>query len=104
MKTRIAEINCCIKVKGKKFCADGSILTEDFILAYLSCDGKKVTTWRGQTISDQIYILSKRYCSNMGEDRYYLRFKFNGYIYSGFAICKSGIVKARRTKLDSIWS
>lgn len=96
------EAKCCIELKGQTFCSGGAFVSEGAIVAYLDCDGKRITTWHGKTtISDKIRILSERQ-TNFGTG-YYLRFEHKGFIYSGFCIGKGGIVKARKTKLKTLF-
>ena len=69
-ETPYIEKNCCITFENKKFCSGGSIITENRIIAYLSSDGEKITTWKGETISTKVKLLSKRFQAILGTGYY----------------------------------
>lgn len=72
------------------------------VFAYLSGDGKCVTDWPGGVLSDRVRVLSESR-DNFGGERIYLRFEFEGDIYSGFAMGWGVYLRARKTKLKSLW-
>jgi hypothetical protein len=93
------EKNCCMTYEKKKFCSGGAYISEPYIIAYLSNDGKRITNWDGSEIlayETAILKLSER-LTTYGKG-YYIRFIYKGKIYSGFCIGEGGIIHARLTK------
>lgn len=73
------------------------------VFAYLSGDGKSVVNWPGGVLSNRVCVLNE--CrDNFGGERTYLRFEFEGDIYSGFAMGRGVYLRAKRTKLKSLWA
>lgn len=93
------EKNCCIKHEGKQFCAIGAVISEKYIVAYLSSDGQKITNWDGTETLTQQYIKLTDKWTNYGKG-FYIRFKYNGKVYSGFCLGEGALIKARLTKLQ----
>lgn len=70
-------------------------------MAYLSGDGKKITTWDGTVLSGRVTITNETK-GNFGDERVYFRFTFNGEVWSGMG--RYGMYcKAKRTKLKTIF-
>jgi len=95
---------------GETFCFDCAhdkerelIRKSDRVFAYLSSDGKQVQDWPGGTLSDKVRLLSEGH-DNFGGYRIYLRFEFEGVIFSGFAMGRGVYLRAKRTKLESLWA
>ena len=80
----------------------GDAIKHGNIFAYLSEDGKKVTNWPGMVFSDNLHFLCNM-TDNFGGERTYLRFRFNGDVWSGFAMGKGMYLRARKTKLKSLY-
>lgn len=95
---------------GKTYCYDCATEREKLriretgeVFAYLSGDGKNVVNWPGRVLSNRVCILNE--CrDNFGGERIYLRFEFEGDIYSGFAMGRGVYLRAKRTKLKSLWA
>jgi len=95
---------------GETFCYDCAhdkerelIRKSDKVFAYLSSDGKRVQDWPGGVMSDRVCLLSEGH-DNFGGYRVYLRFEFEGTIFSGFAMGRGAYLRAKRTKLKSLWA
>jgi len=71
--------------------------------AYLSEDSRKITTWPGEVISDKVLILSKGRDS-FGGERTYFRFMFDGQVWSGFGMGPGMYLRAKRTKIKSLYA
>jgi len=107
-KTLVKIEESTIVHEGHSYTSSGSFLSEKYIIGYLSSDGTKITSWDGSVVfSTEIRTLCKHYnpfgYSYLGES-YYLRFKHNGKVFAGITLGKGSIVKARLTKLKSLWS
>jgi hypothetical protein len=105
--------------KGKKSCYDCCLKWEKEqmrkygnVMAYHSrmktggpgtYEPHAVTLWPGNVISDQVHILS-HLTDNFGGERTYLRFVFEGEIWSGFSMGEGTYLRAKRTKLTSLYN
>lgn len=106
----IIEKNCCMsfpvldaktgKKRVKRFCSGGAFISESYVMAYMSEDGRKITDWHGHVLTETIQKLGER-ATNCGTG-FYLRFELNGKTYSGFCLGNGGIIHARRTKKTMI--
>lgn len=95
---------------GKTFCFECAhdierdlIRKSDKVFAYLSSDGKQVHDWPGGVMSDKVLVLSES-TDNFGGTRIYLRFEFEGVIFSGFAMGRGVYLRAKRTKLKGLYA
>jgi hypothetical protein len=95
---------------GETFCYECAhdkerelVRKSDKVFAYLSSDGKRVQDWPGGVLSDRVCVLSEGR-DNFGGERIYLRFEFEGTIFSGFAMGRGAYLRAKRTKLKSLWA
>ena len=100
-----------IDTEGKKHCYDcclkndkDSMRETGKCFAYHSQKNGKpnIINWPGGVISDKVSIL-KMMCDNFGGERTYLRFKFEGEIWSGFSLGAGTYLRAKRTKLKSLY-
>ncbi len=98
------------KETGATFCYDCAhererelIRKSDEVFLYLSEDGKEVHDWPGGVMSNKVFILSE-HTDNFGGNRTYLRFEFEGTIFSGFAMGKGVYLRAKRTQLKSLYA
>lgn len=75
------------------------------IFAYLTEDNGKysIKNWSGRTYTYNVRILSESR-DNFGGERTYLRFEIDGHIYSGFGLGVGMYLRAKRTKLGSLYS
>ena len=67
--------------------------------AYLNSEGTAVTDWPGKPLSDRVRILGTSR-DNFGGERTYLRFVFEGEVWSGYAMGRGMYGRFRRTKMD----
>jgi len=88
---------CCFKEDLKSMRRLGRCM------AYLSEDGKKITTWPGEIISDKVLILSKGRDS-FGGERTYIRFMFDNQVWSGWGMGHGMYLRAKRTKIESLYA
>lgn len=100
------EKNCCMILNNKKFCSGGAVISEKYILAYMSSDGTKITNWDGSVTlcTDLEYTKLRDYFNpfdiyGLTREAFYLRFLYKGRIYSGLCMGNGCIVKARLTKM-----
>jgi hypothetical protein len=101
------EEDCTILHDGKPFTSGGSFISEKYLIAYVSSDGKAITTWNGEVLTTEVRELGFHY-SPFGESffgkSYYIRFKYLGKIYCGIALGEGCLVRAKVSKLKSLWS
>lgn len=107
------EENCVIEFNGKKFESGGAFISPRYIIAYLvpkidheSANSKiihyEVQTWHGD-------ILAKNHVNvyNVAHTKYgkieYVRFRYNGIVYSGKTCATGNLLKAYATKLRSVY-
>ena len=62
----------------------------------------QVTTWPGNRLDEGVRVLSVG-TDNFGGERTYLRFRFEGEIWSGFSMGPGMYLRARRTKIQHLW-
>lgn len=86
--------DCCLEIEKESMRKTGQVF------AYHS--GYSVTIWPGNVISNDVYVLSHS-MDNFGGERTYLRFMFEGEIWSGFSMGEGMYLRARRTKLKSLY-
>ena len=101
------EEDCTITMEGKSFTSGGSFISDKYLIAYVSSDGKAITTWNGEVLSSEVRNLGYHYSPfgecNLGKP-YYIRFKYLGKIYCGIALGEGCLVRAKVSKLKSLWS
>jgi hypothetical protein len=111
-KHREYDIGYGIDSSGKKHCYDCCLEIDKVdmrkfgnVFAYHGEDDKGntiVTNWPGGVISDKVNILSYSR-DNFGGKRIYLRFLFEGEVWSGFSMGKGMYLRAKRTKLNGLY-
>lgn len=69
---------------------------------YLSSDGEKITSWSGRIVSEKVNIIRKSWNNFGGTMRYYVRFEFEGEIWSGAGMGEGMYLNARKTKLKDL--
>ena len=74
---------------------------EGKLFAYLSGDGKAITSWPGIVFSENVKIIG-RSVDNFGGERIYLRFTWNNEVWSGFAMGAGMYGRFKRTKLSTL--
>ncbi len=92
------EKDCCIEHEGKKFCAGGAVVTEEFIIAYPTDDGI-LTDWHGSKIGTWREVGRWRINSYMGSHMLQIEARVNGVLYTGRGFGVSCIYRGRRKKL-----
>jgi len=108
---KFLEKNCCITHQDKQFCSGGALINEKHAIAYLSGEIDKprslrITSWHGMVLSNEVCILNKLIVYNgiYSNYLYYLRFKIGDIVYSGTTLGAGMMVRAKATKLKSVWS
>lgn len=101
------EKDCSIEHEGRKFESGGAFNTGNRMIAYLGKeDGKLVITdWHGAILTREVKLLSVKnmgYRGVVSDKLLYLRFRYDGKIYSGTSSGEGMDVKAKVTKLKKL--
>lgn len=100
MKTPFVEQDCTFTHEGQDYTSGGAVVTDSFIIGYMSSDMSKVTTWHGEVISEHVIITAKwrtpkSYVSSV---MYQVKVKFGGRWYTGRTAGGSMIVRLKVCK------
>lgn len=86
------EQDCTIEFEGRTFTSGGAVVTDDYIVGYMSSDMTKLQTWHGDVISDVVTITGKwRINSWVSSHMYQVRVNVNGKWFTG-RTCGSGMI------------
>ncbi len=101
------EIHCKISLKEKCFECGGAYWFLNRMIAYYSKKDNKpvITLWHNEILTDKIRILNKiPLYSGLSDSIIYLRFEYLGKVFSGVTLGNGFIIKAKLTKLKSIYA
>jgi hypothetical protein len=98
MTTTYIEKDCIFSHNGQNFESGGAIVTDDFIIGYISSDMKKITDWHGNTLGNARVVSSWKVFSFMSDKQYQIEVNINGIIYTGRSMGAGMIYKGKVKK------
>jgi hypothetical protein len=99
MKQPFIEQDCTIEHEGQKFTSGGAVITDDYIIGYMSEDMKVIKTWHGETITETVNVFSSwRIFSWMSNRMYQIHALYAGKWYTGRTLGGGMIVRLKVCK------
>ncbi len=84
METPFVERDCTIEYNGKKFESGSAVVTENYIVAYVSNDFRHIQTWHGDNIGDILWKTSWRTPRSwMSSRQYQVTARVNRKLFTG---------------------
>ena len=94
------ETDCAIVFQGKTYTANGAMITDKWIIAYMGKDMASVTDWHGETLGTARVTTSWATPTSYLSDRcYQVEATVNGITYTGRTSGESMIYKGKVKKL-----
>ena len=92
------EQNCTIEHEGKVFEAGGSVVTDNYIIAYMNSDMKSITTWHGEFIAPAKVTSTWRINSWISDKMHQVYAKVDGKWFTGRTTGAGMIIKMKVCK------
>lgn len=79
-----SEADCGFEFRGKRYEANGAMITPHWVIGYMSSDLTKLLSWKGVELGNARVVTSWRTPSSYVSDRYYqIEVTVNGVVYTG---------------------
>lgn len=94
------EKDCTFELEGRTFESGGAVVTENYVIGYMSSDMKRIQTWRREHITDNVKITSSwRVRSFISDKQYQIRALINGRWFTGRTAGGGMIIRLKACKL-----
>lgn len=99
METPYIEKECTIEHEGQTFESGGAVITDSYVIGYMSSDMRQVTTWHGEVISENVRVTAKwPIRSYVSSHMYQVRAFINGKWFTGRTVGEGMIIRMRPAK------
>ena len=92
----VIETNCVIEHEGHRFESGGSVIYDNYIIAYMSTDMNTITNWHGEFIARARVTKSWTIRSYMSNKMHQVYITVNGVHYTGRTLGAGMIVKLKK--------